>query len=186
MNMPSMNASKPHPAVVLIQAKIAEFHELEADFKNDLTLKLATEALDSAKAAAVAAEAEDETVDPEELVDRRIEARRSVEVAEIRLTRAQKTLESRGHVVRTPLIQAGDIAVEALRAAAEPFGERLEAELRKLIGDEFYLASASFYQNLIFGKQDRLYGHARQLESAVSIPGLNQAIAHLEEVARLG
>jgi hypothetical protein len=183
-----MNAIKPHPAISQIKAKIEEHRELEADFKADRTLELAQSALDSAKAAAVAAEAEaeDDSVDPEELVDRRIEARRQVEIAEIRLARAQKALESRGWDVKAPLIEGGKIANEALRTAAEPFGERLEAGLRNLLGDETFLAVSPQLKGVIFQKKERLYAHARQMESEVSIPGLNQAIAYLEEVARLG
>lgn len=181
-----MNAIKPHPAVAEINAKIKEFHELEADFKNDQTLKLAQAALESAKAGAVAAEAEDDSIDPEELVDRRIEARRQVEISEIRLARAEKAIESRGYVVRTPLIEAGGIAAEALRTAAEPFGKRLEAELRKLIGDDYYTPQEAHYKALIYQKGEVLNAHARQTESSVSIPGLNKAIALLEDAARLG
>lgn len=181
-----MNAIKPHPAVVLIQGKIKEFHELEADFKNDQTLSLAKSALESAKTGAAQAEHEDDSVDPEELVDRRLEARRQVEIAEIRLGRAQKALESRGYVVRTPLLQAGQIAAEALREAAEPFGERLESGLRNLLGDEMFRAESGFFTSVIYRKRERLFAHARQMESAVSIPGLNQAIALLEDAARLG
>ncbi len=181
-----MNAIKPHPAVAKINAKIAEFHELEADFKADRTLELAQSALDSAKSAAAQADLEDESTDPEALVDSRLEARRQVQIAEIRLARAQKTLESRGYVVRSPLLQAGDIAAEALREATEPFAERLESGLRNLLGDEMFQAELSHLTSVIYRKKERLFAHARQMESAVSIPGLNQAIALLEDAARLG
>ena len=181
-----MNAPKPHPAVAKIQAKIKEFHELEADFKNDKTLVLAQSALETAKADAAVAEAEDDSIDPEQLVDLRLEARRQVEIAEIRLTRAQKAVESRGIVVRTPLLEAGDIAAEALLGIEPHFCQRLESELRKLIGDGFYEATPGIYQNLIYKKQAILHGHARQMESSVSIFGLNEAITLLEDANRLG
>lgn len=188
--MPVMKAisapSSPVPAVAKIKAELEEFRALEADFKNDRTLELARIALDGAKAAAVTAAVEDDSIDPEELVDRRLEARRQVEIAEIRLGRSEKAVESRGQVVRTPLIEAGKIAAEALREAAEPLGKRLETELRKLIGDDYYNPDAGHYKSLIYRKGEVLNAHARQMESAVSISGLNQAIALLEDAARLG
>lgn len=181
-----MNAPKPHPAVAKINAKIKEFHELEADFKNDKTLELAKSALDSAKAAAVAAEVENDSIDPEQLVDRRIEARRQVEIAEIRLGRAENAMKSRGWDVQGPLLEAGKIAAEAMNEAAEPFGGRLERELRKLIGEDDFNMEAPFYKALIYRKRDRLYSHARLMEKAASVPGLVRAIALLEDAARLG
>jgi hypothetical protein len=183
--MPLMNAAASHPAIAKINAKIEEFHELESDFKNDKTLELAKSALEGAKITLTAAEAEDDSIGPEELVDRRIEARRQVEIAEIRLSRAQKSVESQGCVVRTPLLEAGEIAAEALRGVVEPFAERLEYELRKLIGEEDYNHNAGHFKSIIYRKGERLYGHARQMESAVSIPGLIRAISLLEEATRL-
>jgi hypothetical protein len=184
-----MKTSQPppqHPAIAQITAKIEEFHALELDFKNDKTLVLAESALESAKAAAAAAEAEDDSLDPEELVDKRLEARREVEIAEIRLARARKAVESRSFDVNAPLKAGGEIAAGALREVAEPFGERLEAALRKLIGDEGYTAESAHYKSLIYRKRERLYGHARHCESRASIPLLNQAITLLEDAARLG
>lgn len=176
---------KPHPAVAKINAKIQEFHALEADFQNDQTLKLAQAALESAKAAAVAAEAEEDSIDPEELVDRRMEARRQVEISEIRLGRAQKSMKSRGFDVKQPLREGGEIAAKALRASAEPFCERLESELKRILGEDFPI-NAGHLKVTIYRKGERLFAQARAVESSPDPQTLGQAIALLEDVARFG
>ena len=180
------HTTSAHPSIALITAKIEEHHALAKDFAADQTLKLAEAALEQAKAAAAEAELEDDSTDPEELVDRRLEARRQVEIAEIRLVRAKKATQSQGHQVMWPINKAGKIAADALREVSEPFGDGLEAALRKLIGDETYDADRGFFNSLIYRKKERLYTGARLLESSASVPGLGNAIAMLEDVARLG
>jgi hypothetical protein len=175
----------PHPAIVLINAKIEEHRELAADFAADRTLELAESALNSAKAAAAKAELEDDSIDPEALVDKRMDARRAVEVAEIRLARAKKAIESRGWDVQAPLHAGGKIAAEALREVADPFGNQLEAALRNLIGDD-YNTDSGHYKSLIYRKKERLFGHARSCEQSASVQVLERAIAMIEDATRLG
>jgi hypothetical protein len=180
-----MKALTPHPAIAAINLKIAEHHELAADFAADQTLTLAEAALESAKAAAAQAELEDHSLDPEDLVDRRLEARRQVEVAEIRLARAKKAIESRGWDVQAPLHAGGKIAAEALREVADPFGNQLEAALRNLIGDD-YNTDSGHYKSLIYRKKERLFGHARSCEQSASVQVLERSIAMIEDSTRLG
>jgi hypothetical protein len=180
-----MKAHIPHPAIAQITAKIEEHRTLEADFKNDQTLNLAERALEAAKAAAVEAELEDDSIDPAELVDRRLEARREVEIAEIRLARAKKAVESQASRVMVPIREGGRIAADALREAAEPFGAAVESELRRVLGQHDYDAEQGHYKAAIYRKKDLLFGSARSLESSASVPGLGKAIALLEEADRL-
>jgi hypothetical protein len=179
-------APTPHPAIQAILTKIEEHHALEKDFANDQTLNLAQAALDQAKAAVAEAELEDDEIDPEELVDRRLEARRQVEIAEIRLGRAQKALESRGQSVMQPIREAGRIAAAALREIAEPFGVALEKSLRKIVGDDDFAADGGHYKSLIYRKKERLFAHARACESNASVGCMERAIAMLEDATRLG
>lgn len=181
-----MNATTPHPAIAKINGLIDESRALEADFLADKTLELAQSALESAKAAVLVAEGEDDSIDPEQLVDRRIEARRQAEIAGIRLERAKKAMESRKSEVNHPIIRAGKIAAEALREVVEPSGRRLESELRRIIGDHSYERDSGHYKALIYRKGEALFGHARQMEAAASVQGLNQAIALIEDARRLG
>lgn len=181
-----MNAPAPHPAIEKINKLIEESRALEADFKNDKTLELAELALETAKAAVVAAEAEDDSLDPEQLVDRRIEARRQEEIAAIRLERAKKALQSRKSAIDGPLYRAGKIAADALRELVEPMQRKLESELRRVIGDDFYEREISHYKSLLWRKGEILVHHARQMESGPSIPGLLKTIALIEDARRLG
>jgi hypothetical protein len=181
-----MKAHIPHPAIALIAAKIEAHHALERDFQNDQTLKLAESALDQAKAAAAEAEKENDSIDPEELVDRRIEARRQVEIAEIRLSRAKTAMESQESRVLGPIREGGRIAAEALREVVEPFGAALESELRRVIGQNDFEAEQGHYKGLIYRKKERFHGLARELESSASINSLNRAVAMIEDATRLG
>jgi hypothetical protein len=178
--------TSPHPAIALIAAKIEAHHALQRDFDNDKTLTLAESALETAKAASVQAELEDAAVDPEKLVDLRIEARRQVEIAEIRLSRAKTAMESQASRVLGPIREGGRIAAEALLEVVEPFGAAFESELCRVIGKSDFEKDQGHYKTLIYRKKDRFHGLARELESSPSIHSLNRAVAMIEDAARLG
>lgn len=181
-----MNAPAPHPAIEEINKLIEESRALEADFKNDKTLELAELALETAKAAVAAAEAEDDSIDPEQLVDRRIEARRQEEIAAIRLERAKNAMKSRKSEINDPIRKAGRLAADTLVELVGPMRWKLESELRRVIGDDFYEREMSHYKSLLWRKGEILVHHARLMESGPSIPGLLKTVALIENARRLG
>lgn len=167
--------------VAAVRGKIAEYHAAAAEFEKDVTLQTAKQALADAEVGKERADREDDSIDPEELVDRRLDAVRQVEVAKIRVARAEKAhASSKGSVVFI-LREAMRIAVAAFPAAAEALREKLEAGAVRVYGAEIVgNHQKSYLKSLHHQMTERVHGTRRGLEKDTS-DNPRQLIAHLEK-----
>lgn len=141
--------SKPTPTDRILEL-LASHRELSEDFKKDQTLVIASAAVESARRAVEAAANDDGTLDPEVYVDRKLQAEREFQIAEIKLTRAKAEVETRGDSVLRPLEAASGIAQAAL----------LEATPRRLKKLNEGIA-------VLFAGDDRRINTARQALSSI-------------------
>lgn len=187
--MNTAEAANHTEAVEAIRAKIEEHRALAAEVVKDRTVEISKLALADAEETARRAAAEDESIEPEDLVDRRIEAGRQVEVAKIRVQRAEKVRAERLSETRGPLVEARGIAVDAITASRGPLGEKLMAGAVRVFGS-MVEEEAGWFKSLIYRAGERLNGTARRLERSdhtntdQMIRDLEHAIGLIEDANR--
>jgi hypothetical protein len=182
----------PHiQTIEAIRAAIASYHAAAAEFAKDVTLRTAREAFTAAEKNKARADLEDDSVDAEELVDRRMEAERQFQVAKIRVDRAEKSHTERQSDVNLILRQATREAAKAFPIAAEALAARLTAAAVRVYGaDIVELHEKQRFDLLHYSMGRRVHEEGECLRMSRSeipehaIGHLENAIAILEDVYR--
>ena len=154
----------PHLEIIkAADAKVAEYHSAAKGLAKDVTLQTARDALANATAAKEWAEVEDESVAPEDLVDRRTDAARDFEVAKIRVARAEKAQAINASQALAPLREATQLLSKALMEAVEPLRNRVEAGARRVFGDQMYDLAGPHFKGLVYQMGERCSEFSRTL-----------------------
>ncbi len=159
------------------------------EFSKDRTVDIARQALADAEAAKQRADIDDDSIGADELVDRRLEAGRAVEIAKITLQRAERVANERAADVPNKIIDAKHLLCEALTSAADPLRESVWNGLKRVLGDD-YQGEKSFFKSMVYRMADRLFSTSRHInQSSYSHPSqlihtLERGIALLEDAYR--
>lgn len=181
MNADNLNIND---SIKIIRSKVECFRGHAAKLAHDKTVEVCEQSLVDAQREAKAAAVEDESIEAEVLVDRRIEAARQVEIAQIRLQRAKKMRAELESEIKCALLEARNMVCEGLRAASDSLSERLMAGAVRVFGEEVVLTEGPFFKSLAYRATERVAGTARRIEKS-DHSNTDQMIRDIEHAIRL-
>lgn len=166
-----------------VALQVEEFNAAVAALNNDRAVESAREILHLANAAKEHAGREDVSLSPEKLVSRRVEASVALEVAEIKLQRAERALQCRFDDVHPILQGAQKMTAQALRDAGLVFSEKIADGLRRVFG-KYHARIQPKLAAELYQMRDEFEIAAREVERAVrpedAAAGINRAFDLIE------